>query len=67
VAAVAFAHNHPSGNISPSNEDISITKRLIEAGKVLGIDVLDHIIISNTRDDYNSLRTTESQLTWDWD
>jgi len=44
AAAVILCHNHPSGDPSPSNEDIEITKRLIEAGKIIGIEVLDHII-----------------------
>ena len=51
---VIFIHNHPSGECSPSREDIEVTKRLIEAGKILGIDVLDHIIIG--RPDYTSLK-----------
>lgn len=44
-ASVIFIHNHPSGDPSPSREDINITRRLISAGEILGIDVLDHIII----------------------
>lgn len=44
-ASIILAHNHPSGNTSPSREDISITKRLIECGELMGIKVLDHIII----------------------
>ena len=51
---VIFIHNHPSGECSPSREDIEITKKLIEAGKILGIDVLDHIIIG--RPNYTSLK-----------
>ena len=47
AAAVIFVHNHPSGDPSPSKEDIDTTKRLVEAGNVLGIRVLDHIIIGN--------------------
>jgi len=43
-SAVMFAHNHPSGNLEPSQEDISITKQLVESGKILGIPVQDHII-----------------------
>ena len=43
---VVIAHNHPSGNPSPSEEDISTTKRLVEAGKILGIAVIDHIIVT---------------------
>ncbi len=45
AAGVILMHNHPSGNPSPSNEDISITKRLVKAGDLLGINVLDHVII----------------------
>ena len=44
-AAVVLAHNHPSGDADPSREDLHITRRLIEAGKLLEIQVLDHIII----------------------
>jgi DNA repair protein RadC len=46
-ASVAFLHNHPSGNSAPSNEDIQVTRQLIEAGKVLGIRVLDHVIVGD--------------------
>ncbi len=44
-AAIVFIHNHPTGDPTPSNEDITITRRLKEAGDLLGIKVLDHIII----------------------
>lgn len=40
-------HNHPSGNPEPSQEDIQVTKRLVEAGKIMGIDLLDHIVIGD--------------------
>lgn len=43
---VVIAHNHPSGNPSPSEEDVLTTKRLVEAGKILGIAVIDHIIVT---------------------
>ncbi|MFA6423911.1 MAG: DNA repair protein RadC [Candidatus Magasanikbacteria bacterium] len=46
AAQLIVAHNHPSGNPEPSEEDLAITKRLAEAGKILGIDLLDHIIIA---------------------
>lgn len=46
-ASLIIAHNHPSGNIEPSLEDISITMRLIEAGKILGIPILDHLIVTD--------------------
>jgi len=45
-AAVLFVHNHPSGNAQPSEEDDVVTTRLCITGKIIGIDVLDHIIIS---------------------
>jgi len=43
-ASVIFMHNHPSGDPTPSEDDIKITKRLVEAGEIIGIEVLDHII-----------------------
>ena len=46
-------HNHPSGDCTPSREDVDVTKRLVEAGKLLGIEVLDHIIVGDT---YSSLK-----------
>lgn len=49
AAAIIFAHNHPSGDPAPSNEDIDITKRLKECADVFGIRVLDHIVIGAER------------------
>ena len=47
---IIVCHNHPSGDPTPSPEDIAVTEQLIEAGKYLGIDLIDHLIIgSNTR------------------
>ncbi len=46
AAAVIFAHNHPSGDLQPSEEDIKTQARLVEAAKILGIRVLDHLIVS---------------------
>lgn len=48
-ASIIVAHNHPSSNPSPSPEDIEVTKRLVEAGMILGIEVLDHVIVSSTQ------------------
>ena len=45
AASIILFHNHPSGDVSPSNEDINITRRIKEAGKIIGIELLDHIII----------------------
>jgi len=47
AVAVAFAHNHPSGSTDPSENDDDITKRLCMAAKILGFNVLDHLIITN--------------------
>lgn len=52
AATMIVAHNHPSGDCTPSPEDIAITERLVETGKLLGIPVRDHIIISGS--DYRS-------------
>jgi len=45
AAGVILVHNHPSGNLEPSPEDIAITRRLVQAGEILGIPVLDHVIV----------------------
>ena len=52
--SIILAHNHPSGDPSPSGADITLTKRLIDCSRLLGIPVLDHIIVG--RDKYISLR-----------
>lgn len=47
-SGIIVTHNHPSGNASPSKQDIETTKRLVEAGKIVGIPLLDHIILTNS-------------------
>ncbi len=54
AAAVCFAHNHPSGDPTPSDEDLRMTRRLMECGDILGIKVLDHVIIGDGM--YSSLK-----------
>jgi DNA repair protein RadC len=49
AAAVVFVHNHPSGDPTPSKEDIEITRRLREVGELMGVRVLDHIVVGNGR------------------
>ncbi|MBM4460852.1 MAG: JAB domain-containing protein [Chloroflexi bacterium] len=49
AAAVIVAHNHPSGDPTPSAEDVHVTRQIVEAGKLLGIDVLDHLVICQAR------------------
>jgi DNA repair protein RadC len=48
AAAVVITHNHPSGDPTPSGADIQLTRRIVKAGDVLGIDVLDHVVIGDT-------------------
>ena len=47
VASIILSHNHPSGDATPSNEDIQLTKKLVAAGKLLDIPILDHVIIGD--------------------
>ncbi|WP_417372265.1 JAB domain-containing protein [Gelidibacter japonicus] len=49
ASAIILAHNHPSGNLKPSEQDKNITKKIISACKFLDIDMLDHIILSNKK------------------
>jgi DNA repair protein RadC len=44
-ASAIVAHNHPSGQPDPSHEDVEVTKRLVEAGKIMGVEILDHVIV----------------------
>ena len=53
AVSIILMHNHPSGDPSPSREDIEVTRRIVEAGKIIGIQVLDHIIVG---DRYSSLK-----------
>jgi len=54
AASIVCAHNHPSGDPAPSKEDIDVTRRLVECGKMIGIDILDHLIIGDKK--YVSLK-----------
>lgn len=53
-AQIIIVHNHPSGDPSPSDADLQVTKKLIESGKILGIELADHIIV--TKDEYVSMK-----------
>lgn len=57
TAQIIIAHNHPSGECEPSEEDLAITKRLQEAGKILGIEIVDHVIVSANK--WQSFRDLE--------
>ncbi len=54
AAGIVLFHNHPSGDPTPSADDVSLTRRLVAAGELMGIDVLDHLVLTATR--YVSLR-----------
>lgn len=54
AASIIVVHNHPSGDPTPSKEDIDVTRRLVEAGKIMGIDIIDHLIIGHEQ--YCSLK-----------
>jgi DNA repair protein RadC len=58
ASSIIVCHNHPSGNTKPSAEDIEITNRLKEAGELMGIQLLDHIIIS--KNGYYSFSTNNA-------
>ncbi len=60
AAAIIAIHNHPSGNPTPSPDDVGITQRLVEAGKLIGIPLLDHLIIAGTN--YTSIRERHPEL-----
>ena len=51
---IVMMHNHPSGDPTPSREDVTVTKKLIEAGRIVGVGVLDHLVIGHGR--YSSLK-----------
>ena len=47
AASIVILHNHPSGNPSPSREDMKVTKNIMEAGRIIGVELLDHIVIGD--------------------
>jgi DNA repair protein RadC len=55
AAALILVHNHPSGEVTPSAADVEVTKQIIEAGRIMGITVLDHIVVA--RDRYTSINS----------
>lgn len=62
AASIMLLHNHPSGDVSPSSPDFDVTKKLIEAGKLMGIPVIDHLIIGGMNGDIYSFRTENPEL-----
>lgn len=54
ASAIVIAHNHPSGDPTPSFEDMEVTERLVKSGEILGIRLLDHVIVGNGTEDWAS-------------
>ncbi len=54
ASSIICFHNHPSGDPNPSKDDVDVTRRLVEAGEIMGIDILDHVIVGDDR--YTSFR-----------
>lgn len=57
ASSIILTHNHPSGDCEPSHEDVNMTRRLIEAGELIGIPVMDHIVLGDY--DYTSMKAAE--------
>lgn len=55
AAGIIIAHNHPSGDVTPSSEDVALTKRLVQVGEIIGIPVIDHVIVNTTCGGFRSL------------
>ena len=49
AASIILSHNHPSGDVTPSQEDIELTRRMVQAGEIMGIEILDHLIVASER------------------
>lgn len=56
ASGIIVCHNHPSGNVEPSRHDIETTRRLVEAGKIIGIPLVDHILVGFATDEFKSLK-----------
>jgi DNA repair protein RadC len=63
VASIAVTHNHPSGDAAPSPEDIAVTRRLIEAGRLLGVPLIDHVVVTPSGA-HTSIRGGDHALSW---
>ena len=60
ATAIVIFHNHPSGDPTPSPEDVALTRRLVAAGSLIGIDVVDHVILGDVR--YCSIKETRQRV-----
>ena len=64
AARVALGHNHPSGDPTPSPEDHALTRKLIEAGQILGVPVVDHVVVGDGTGRHVSIREQRPSLEW---
>ncbi len=62
ASSLMLLHNHPSGSLNPSNDDIELTKRIIEAGKIMNIPVIDHVIIAGGTAEIVSIREERPEI-----
>lgn len=62
AAAIIIVHNHPSGELTPSPDDIAITRRIRKAGEILGIELLDHVIINDECTDGYAMREGNPEI-----
>lgn len=67
ASAIVLAHNHPSGDPEPSPEDRALTRRLLEAGKLIGINVLDHVVLGDAEASrsFVSIRDIDPTMAWE--
>jgi DNA repair protein RadC len=56
AVSIILVHNHPTGEVDPSAEDVKVTRQIIEAGRVMGVRLLDHVIIGRGEKPFNSIR-----------
>lgn len=62
ASSIIALHNHPSGNLRPSGQDVAVTRQMIEAGKIMSIPLLDHVIVAGLTGNYYSMRENMPKL-----
>ena len=65
VAGIVLLHNHPSGDVTPSKQDIDVVNKILEAGKIMGVNVIDFIIVSenDTHSFFTEIQSSDSKVT----
>lgn len=67
ASALIMAHNHPSGDSRPSREDVAMTRAMLEVGKVIGIDVVDHLVVARDASGKVRFETLREHMSWSVD